>query len=110
LGNTRLSPKSYAHLSNLTKLKYLNLSSTEVYDETLKILSYFLHNLELIYLVNCKHTTDDGIQHLRNLPKLKIIFTNDGLKPPEDYTTINGILSLKGGTRDFWIALIKEYH
>ncbi len=62
-------------LSHLKKLKYLGLRGTQISDEGLA--SFSFPHLEMLNLNQCKHFTDQGLFHLKNLPKLRQIYLGD---------------------------------
>ena len=77
LAYTNFSNDGYQKLSVLHNLKYLNLSGTKISDESLKVLSSSLPNLELLNLNNCENITSKGLTYLEKFTKLRLIYVSN---------------------------------
>ena len=52
------------HISRLHRLKCLNLSGTEISDDSLRMITVYLSRLEILKICYCTRITDEGIQSL----------------------------------------------
>ena len=73
LADNRVSDKGLAHLADLTKLEYLDLTGNpQITDEGLAHLQN-LTELKWLLLRNNSQITDEGLVHLENLQKLDLL-------------------------------------
>ena len=83
----RLSVSSHEMIGTLTQLRTLWLSYTGTTDRDLKRVITGLKNIEDVYLVGIP-ITDGGLEHLRNLPKLKYVFLKGTKTTPGGLATL----------------------